>query len=77
MMKHLCTFSMPATLALATPTQAGNTSLNSSNGGDTQVDAVLTEDGQERSVFERRASHQRGRQDYRSERRSQCVKDDD
>jgi hypothetical protein len=79
--KHLFTFSMLAALALATPSQAGNTSSNSSsnssNGVHTRIDTVITDDGRGRSVYERRVYRQRDRDDYRSQRRWQRVEDDD
>jgi hypothetical protein len=79
--KHLLAFLMLAALALATPTQAGNTSSNSSsnssNGVHTRVDTVITDDGRGRSVYERRVYRQRDRDSYRPMRRWQRVEDDD
>lgn len=80
-MPHLFAFSMLATLALATPAQAGNTSSNSSsnssNGVHTRVDTVITDDGRGRSVYERRVYRHRDRDSYRPLRRWHRGEDDD
>ncbi|QCI67265.1 hypothetical protein [Phreatobacter stygius] len=71
-MKHLLIASVLATLALATPGQAGNTSSNSSsnssNGVHTRVDTIITDNGRGRRVYERRVYRQRD-DGYRSMRR--------
>ena len=79
--KHLFIVPMLATLAIATPSQAGNTSSNSSsnssNGVHTRVDTVITHDERGRRVYERRVYRSRDWDDERSWRRWQRVEDDD
>ncbi|WP_147022396.1 hypothetical protein [Microvirga aerophila] len=74
-------FSMLVTLLIATPSQAGNTSSNSSsnpsNGVHTRVDTVITDAERGQRVYERRVYRYRDRDDDRSRRRWQRAEDDD
>jgi hypothetical protein len=80
-MNPLFTVSMRAALALATPSQAGNTasnsSSNSSDGVRTRIDTVITDDGRERRIYERRVYRQHDWNDHRFKRRRSGVEDDD
>jgi hypothetical protein len=66
---------------MAPAASAGNTSSNSSsnssNGVHTRVDTIITDNGREERIYERRIVRERVPYGYRSKRHWQRAEDDD